>query len=450
MRSTSEGTEHRWPRLVATIVLIAVVALLAACSGSDDAAESNAAESNDAESNDASASEGDAAGTTTTEAEIERFDGSVEDFYRVPDPLPDGEPGDPIRTMPVDAPSGSTGLRIMYLTTDADGEHRAATGLVYFPEDDSPEDDSPEDETPEEGSPDAAATANTPPEDGWPIVAWAHGTSGLAAQCAPSRSPSPPPDYGIQGVLVAADYAGLGPDGEIHPYLSAAAEGHAVIDSVAAARALPETHAGDEWVVVGVSQGGHAALFTNEMAAERLPEADLVGAAALAPGAELGSSFGDELQANVITTMALVGIAAEDEDVELGDYLGPAALAASEVIETGCVGDIITDMAPVASAADYFVQDPRTSPVGTAWLEQNDPGRVAGAAPLLLVQGGRDILVLPARTAALFARLCGVGQPVDMLEVPTADHDTVTEDSRLDVGAWLRARLEDAAPVDDC
>jgi hypothetical protein len=67
-----------------------------------------------------------------------------------------------------------------------------------------------------------------------------------------------------------------------------------------------------------------------------------------------------------------------------------------------------------------------------------------------LVQGGRDILVLPARTAALFERLCGVGQVVEMLEVPAGDHDSVTNEARDDVSAWVSARFAGEPAVDDC
>jgi len=69
---------------------------------------------------------------------------------------------------------------------------------------------------------------------------------------------------------------GLGPEGELHPYRSAAAEGHAVIDSVAAVRALSEANAGDEWVVAGVFQGGHSAIVTDERALDRRPLRRLV------------------------------------------------------------------------------------------------------------------------------------------------------------------------------
>jgi pimeloyl-ACP methyl ester carboxylesterase len=104
----------------------------------------------------------------------------------------------------------------------------------------------------------------------------------------------------------------------------------------------------------------------------------------------------------------------------------------------------------VAAAPDYFVTDPRTAPIGQAWLQVNDPGHVAGASPVFLVQGDKDIVVLPARTAALLDRLCGVGQVVETLEVPGADHGTVTDQAKDQIGTWIAARFAGAPAVDDC
>ena len=398
---------------------VGIVAVLAAtaCSGGSDGAGNGNGNGN-----------GDPAGgdTPVAPAEVESFTGAVDAFYDVPDPLPAGEPGQLIRTMPIDAPPGEVGLRIMYHSTDAEGDDRAVTGLVYHPTD-------------------------PPPDGGWPILAWAHGTSGMAPPCAPSRVPAAPPDFGVQGVKVATDYIGLGPDGELHAYLSAAAEGHAVVDGVAAARALPEAHAGDRWVAAGHSQGGHAALVTNEMAADRLPGAELLGTVAIAPASELGASYGDQVQIRVIMMMVLFGAAYEDPAIDPADYLSPAAYAAaSDVVPNGCIGDIITDLVPVAASPDVFVTDPRTDPVGSAWIDQNDPGQVASASPLLLVQGAQDMLVVPARTAALFDRLCGLDQVVDQLDLPTATHDTEITEGHDQIASWIAARFAGDPSPNDC
>lgn len=421
----SADTTRRVRSGIAAALLLAV-ASLAACSGSDSS-DGSAGSVGSVGSSTTSAAGG---ATTTTApggdepAEPEDFAGTEDEFYVVPDPLPTGEPGTLIRTMAFER-EGVPGLRIMYLSSDAEGDVRAVTGVVYPP-------------------------TGEAPADGWPIVAWAHGTSGLGSSCAPSRWPGDSLAYGIEGIRVATDYIGLGPVGELHPYLSKAAEGNAVIDSVAAVRNLAALDAGDRWAVVGVSQGGHAALSTGELAAERLPDTDLVGVVAQAPGAELGSTFGDDLQARIITTLVLAGVAAEDPDVDLADYLSPDALAAAEVIETGCMTEIIETMLAPAAAADYFTVDPRTAPVGEAWLAANDPGSVAFDAPLLLAQGGQDVVVVPARTDAFEARLCDVGQVVQRLDVPSATHDSIVTEAEDEIGAWLAARFAGEPAPTDC
>jgi pimeloyl-ACP methyl ester carboxylesterase len=360
-------------------------------------------------------------------AEVEQFTGPVDAFYDVPDPLPAGEPGDLIRTMPIEATGpDEAALRIMYHSTDAEGDDRAVTGVAYYP-------------------------TGEAPDGGWPIYAWAHGTSGIAPACAPSRVPLAPADFGVQGVRVATDYIGLGPNGELHSYLSAATEGNAMIDSVAAVRALPDAHAGDRWVAAGHSQGGHAALVTNEMAADRLPDAELLGTVAIAPGSQLGETYGDDLQVRIITTIVLFGAAYENPEIDPQDYLSPEAYAAAKgVVDEGCVGEITSAMLPVAGSPDFWKIDPRTDRLGSAWLEDNDPGKVVSESPLLIVQGGQDLIVMPARTAALFDRLCDLGQVVHEIDLPTATHDTEPAQAHDQIADWLAARLAGDPAPDDC
>jgi pimeloyl-ACP methyl ester carboxylesterase len=418
------GARVRMSKVLAVAAVAAALALAACSSDGDDGDDGDAA-AGGVTSTTTAATGSEATGTTAAPADVEPFTGTLDEFYVAPDPLPPGEPGDVVRVMPIDAPAGQEGLRVMYRSTDAEGDARAATGTIHFP-------------------------SGEAPEGGWPVLAWAHGTTGLASRCAPSRAAGVPPAFGVEGVLVAPDYIGLGPVGEVHPYLSAAAEANAMVDGVAAARSLADVGAGDEWVVVGVSQGGHAALVTGEAAADRLPDAELLGTVAVAPGAELGSTFGDDLQARVITTMVLVGVAAEDPTVDLADYLSAPVQEASAVIREGCVADIVATMGSLAATPGYFTTDPRTSPLGQAWVAENDPGQVVSDAPVLVVQGGRDALVLPARTAALLARMCGNGQVVEAIDVPEGDHDTVTGLAADDIAAWVADRFAGEPPVDDC
>ena len=91
-------------------------------------------------------------------------------------------------------------------------------------------------------------------------------------------------DEGI--IVTATDYEGLGTPG-VHPYIVGESEGRGVVDIVRAARHLSFAHAGDRFVVWGHSQGGHAALFANQIAPTWAPELHLLGTEAGAPATEL-------------------------------------------------------------------------------------------------------------------------------------------------------------------
>src|SRR5690625_5966931 len=87
------------------------------------------------------------------------------------------------------------------------------------------------------------------PEGGWPVLAWAHGTTGIADRCAPSLNPASERDAAFLNhwlqtgyAIVATDYEGLGTPGP-QPYLHCASEAYSIIHSVQAARelALPLT-----------------------------------------------------------------------------------------------------------------------------------------------------------------------------------------------------------------
>ena len=108
-----------------------------------------------------------------------------------------------------------------------------------------------------------------PPAKGWPIVVWAHGTTGVADICAPSRSQlNSYIKAMIEGLLtagyvvVAPDYEGLGEpaNNELHPFLNVKSEAFSITDAVVAARNYLGNKVSNRWMTVGHSQGGHAAL----------------------------------------------------------------------------------------------------------------------------------------------------------------------------------------------
>ena len=161
------------------------------------------------------------------------------------------------------------GTRVVYRGVGYDGARRAVSGSVFVP-------------------------VGSAPPSGWPVVGYAHGTTGLADHCAPSRVGLPSRERAhvarwlAAGYAVAAtDYEGLATPGP-HPYFHGEAVADDVIDVVRAARNLHD-HVGRTWLVVGFSQGAHAALFTGLMAGRYAPELDFRGTVALAPPVQMPS-----------------------------------------------------------------------------------------------------------------------------------------------------------------
>jgi pimeloyl-ACP methyl ester carboxylesterase len=136
----------------------------------------------------------------------------------------------------------------------------------------------------------------TPPVQGWPMVVWAHGTTGVADGCEPSATSDLAQYDGLVAQLlqrgfmvVAPDYEGLGhsPTSN-HPYLNRDSEARSMLYAAMAAREQVAA-AGLRWVAMGHSQGGHAALAAAELASEASQAGGLQlrGVVALAPASNL-------------------------------------------------------------------------------------------------------------------------------------------------------------------
>jgi Secretory lipase len=190
-------------------------------------------------------------------------DGGVSAFYSWRDALP-AQPGVMLReeTLPESQhqAAAAQNFRILYSST---GGHERITvsGTLYLPD-------------------------KAIPKGGWPIVAWAHGTTGIADVCAPSWQGRSPRDkeyldaWLAQGfAVVATDYQGLGTPG-IHPYLLWRSEGYSVLDAVRAALHSHGKQLRNQVVVVGQSQGSGAALGATFLAHEYAPELNVLGTVA--------------------------------------------------------------------------------------------------------------------------------------------------------------------------
>ena len=202
-------------------------------------------------------------------------------FYNAPDKLVRKAPhGKALRAQAApqqfqDTYGGATVKRILYKSTNGKNRPVEVSGLLMVPE-------------------------GPTPEDGWPLITWAHGTTGLADECAPSRDTAEELGGGYIAyanatinnwledgyAVVATDYQGLGTPG-LHEYLIGTSEGKSVLDAVLAARQI-NTAIGNRYAIAGHSQGGHAALWATKLArGGYLKNNTMVGTVAYAPASQV-------------------------------------------------------------------------------------------------------------------------------------------------------------------
>lgn len=104
---------------------------------------------------------------------------------------------------------------------------------------------------------------------------------GVATQCAPSLNPRSSRDQqylntwlSLGFAVVAPDYAGLGSSG-LHHYLNARAEAWSVLDSITAS--LKSFPLSNKIIIVGQSQGAHAAFAASGYQKSYAPSLDVLG-----------------------------------------------------------------------------------------------------------------------------------------------------------------------------
>ncbi len=355
------------------------------------------------------------------------------DTRSVPYPLPDGEPGDPIAVSPRsggDVPPGARAWDLLYLSEGVGAQPVAVSGVLYAP-----------------GGP--------APHDGRPVLSWAHGTTGVADRCAPSRAGVDVPglsallDAGY--VVTATDYEGLGTPGP-HPYLVGASEGRSVLDAARAAARIEGTGAGLQVVVAGHSQGGQAALFAGRLAPDHAPELDLLGVVASAPVAELRTLLRGAVPISLAFGLVASAVQAYSEaydELELDEVLTPAALDRIGVVEEACLGEVSLTFLDRPTSA-WLVVNPFELEAWARRAEENEPGSAAISAPVLVVQGSADVVVPALTTDRAVARLCEGGNTVDYRLFSGADHSGVVAEAAGEIRAWVEERVAGSPAASTC
>jgi hypothetical protein len=326
--------------------------------------------------------------------------------------------------------------RVVYRSTNGDtGAGTRVSGTVFTPE-------------------------GEPPSGGWPIIALAHGTTGIEEQCAPSESADlwglsdPVRTYVKMGYAVAlADYQGLGEDG-VHPYMDAKTAGLNVIDSV---RALRHTFPGTShrWLAFGGSQGGGASWAADELADTYAPELELVGAVANGPSADLVGIVAKAQQGTLtddqmpLFLILVESVARLHGDVDRGDFRSGAA-AAYWVPLLSCNPDTGTARNAEKARLKPTEFAPRTQDAANRLrailVEWALPQRPL-SAPLSVIYGGKDTFIDARWTTDAIARQCALGGVVQWDLQQDMGHGDVDIASQF---VWLADRFAGKPALDQC
>lgn len=297
-----------------------------------------------------------------------------------------------------------------------------------------------------------------PPKGGWPLISYAHGTTGIADICAPSRIVAGGPDQPYTsyvdpelnawlraGYAVArSDYPGLGTPGR-HPYLIGKSEGRGVLDIVKAARGL-DSRIGRRFLIAGHSQGGHAALFAAGLAKSWVPRLALKGTVAYAPAshileqASLLSALNTPSPLSALATMIVAGAATQSAQIHVPELLSDPALALYGQVDRVCLAQL-SDPSSLGGIAPSMLLRPGADTAALfAELGRMNPA-VRTSAPIMIAQGTADATVFEFLTAQLDQELRAEGDAVTYRTYPGVDHGSIVSAAAADALAFFGARL---------
>jgi pimeloyl-ACP methyl ester carboxylesterase len=333
-------------------------------------------------------------------------------FYDPPADMPH-KPGALLRSEPlkdVMLPTGMRGWRILYATSVDDNTPATAVATMFAPTD--------------------------PPAGPCPVIAWEHATTGLLQKCMPSLMSMTTKGVPwcnrivIAGwVVVATDYS-FAEKGGPHPYLIGEGEARAAIDSVRAARQMPELTLDKRMVIWGYSQGGHAALWSGIVGSRYAPDLEILGVAAIAPPANIEKSLAMNVEADKrFGPYLALSYSRFYPDITFEQAIRHEALDAARQIVNLCCFLPPEDQERIAALSATF-EGPALATSSNkalqARLEQNTADGLI-TAPVVIAQGLSDIIVPPSATDAYVEELCAAGQRLEYWTFAGRDHLTIIQ-----------------------
>ncbi len=342
---------------------------------------------------------------------------------------------------PIDyAPQNMQAWRIRYTGTNDRGGAEEMTGVVISP-------------------------LGLPSRMGRPVLAWAHGTWGVDDKCTPSTSTNfftatpALSDMIARGyTVVAPDYSGLGTP-QPHPYLIGTSAAYSVLDAVRAARGIAEAGAGSRFAVWGESQGGHASLWTGQVARQYAPELTLVGVAAAAPPTDLIENLTGGTDASI--RAFLTAFTAHSWSQHFGISLRTlGSKSTGDLIDRLGRNNCVTLGAKprIGTIVGIAVLRARLKGVDLGrikpWKDiarDNSPAPRNYGVPFLIAQNDADVIVSPTVTQNFARKLCRNGASLKYVTINSkGGHASSAADSATATLDWIGARFAGERAPSDC
>jgi dienelactone hydrolase len=297
------------------------------------------------------------------------------------------------------------------------------------------------------------------PAGGWPLITYAHGTTGAADSCAPSRGydAADLTSYAYPLLqrwlkagyaVVRTDYEGLGTPG-VHHYLLGVSEGRSVLDAARAARAFAPRKLSKRIIIAGHSQGGHAALFAASLAPAWTPELRVRGTVAFAPASHLATQFRATLSIaapggglGAIVALGLRSVDLADPGLYGSALLTPQAAALYPQTKTRCLDALAEDTSFGGLPLDQLLRSDVDLDPALAVVGQNDPEHLAIKTPVRIEQGEADATVFKAFTDQLVAEYSQSGVGVTYMTYPGVSHGGVVDAGAADSTGYIDERLK--------
>lgn len=341
--------------------------------------------------------------------------------------------------------SNQVGWRILYSTTSVSGEIDVASGTVVV---------------------DKEHLASE-----LPVLTIAHGTTGVASQCAPSLAPQPLAGGAMSATetlidqgwaAITTDYVGLGTQGP-HPYMVGPSEGNAVLDAALAAQHIDELTLSKDTVIWGFSQGGHGALWAGGLAPTYSPELNILGVVAMAPATNTVTQFSTGQQ-HPISKMTSSYIAHSwpqvFPDLGLKELINPDSVKIIDQLSQFCFdGEDLNNGANLAAEHTEPIFLESAYAPDSRFMKELEANRVSPQTsgiinvPVLVAQGETDFLILPENQQEWVNQACAVGQDLEYRTYPDRDHTSLLEpDSRFtpELVQWTKDRQAGLPAASTC